>query len=86
METAAYRAFSAPLAPGETLLGYTDGVTEAVDGEGRQYGEARLMEIVGHPAKDAAETTARLLADIETFTAGTEAFDDITLITVQLSS
>jgi sigma-B regulation protein RsbU (phosphoserine phosphatase) len=86
MENLLYHDFFAHLSPGETLLGYTDGVTEAVDGEGRQYGEERLMETLGHPTKDAKETTERLLADVDAFTAGTEAFDDITLITVRLGN
>jgi sigma-B regulation protein RsbU (phosphoserine phosphatase) len=84
-ENLSYRAFLARLEPGDTLLGYTDGVTEAVNGAGARYGEARLLEILNHPARNAEETTARLLADIETFTAGSDPFDDITLIAVQLS-
>ncbi|MDR2786752.1 MAG: SpoIIE family protein phosphatase [Candidatus Accumulibacter sp.] len=86
LENASYRASSVRLAPGEILLGYTDGITEAVNGEGEQYGEARLLENMGHPARNAQEAAVCLLADIEAFTAGTEPFDDITLIAVQLSS
>lgn len=85
MKNLPYRSFSVHLDSGDTLLGYTDGVTEAVDGEGTQYGEARLLDILAHPVKEAEEATARLLADVENFTAGTEPFDDITLIAVRLS-
>ncbi|MDR2450593.1 MAG: SpoIIE family protein phosphatase [Candidatus Accumulibacter sp.] len=84
-ENIRYRTLSARLDAGDTLLGYTDGVTEAVDARGEQYGEARLLASLGHPAKNAEETVAALLADIETFTAGTEPFDDITLIAARLS-
>ena len=82
MKNLSYRSFSVRLDSGDTLLGYTDGVTEAIDGEGAQYGEARLLDILAHPVKEAEEATARLLADIENFTAGAEPFDDITLIAV----
>jgi sigma-B regulation protein RsbU (phosphoserine phosphatase) len=80
-----YRTFSMRLDSGDTLLGYTDGITEAIDGKGMQYGEARLLKTLGHPAKNAEEIVTALLADIKTFTAGMEPFDDITLIAVQLS-
>jgi sigma-B regulation protein RsbU (phosphoserine phosphatase) len=80
-----YSPFSACLAHGDTLLGYTDGIIEAMGTGGAQYGEERFLETLAHAAKDAEEITARLLASIETFTAGTEAFDDITLIAVQRS-
>jgi sigma-B regulation protein RsbU (phosphoserine phosphatase) len=84
-ENISYRTFSIRLDSGDTLLGYTDGIIEATNGEGTQYGEARLLEILGHPTKNAEETVTGLLADIEAFTAGTEPFDDITLIAAQLS-
>jgi sigma-B regulation protein RsbU (phosphoserine phosphatase) len=84
-ENIRYRTLLASLDAGDTLLGYTDGVTEAVNAEGAQYGEARLLASLSHPTKNAEETVAALLADIETFTAGTEPFDDITLIAAQLS-
>jgi sigma-B regulation protein RsbU (phosphoserine phosphatase) len=83
-ENVAYRALTARLAPGDTLLGYTDGVTEAVNRDGRQYGEERLLNALRHPAADAHETSQHLVADVEAFTAGTEPFDDITLIVVHL--
>jgi sigma-B regulation protein RsbU (phosphoserine phosphatase) len=77
-----YPAFSRRLLPGETILGYTDGVTEAADAAGAQFGEARLAAAIsGAPAgEDVQALTARLAAGVRDFAAGLEQFDDITLI------
>jgi sigma-B regulation protein RsbU (phosphoserine phosphatase) len=83
-ENLRYRTLFVRLSAGDTLLCYTDGVTEAVNADGAQYGEAHLLETLSRPTKNAEEAVTALLTDIETFTAGTEPFDDITLIAVQL--
>jgi sigma-B regulation protein RsbU (phosphoserine phosphatase) len=77
-----YRAFSHRTLPGETLFGYTDGATEAVDGEGNQYGEARLTAAMAATPLDSKMQALieRLAADVQAFASGTEQFDDITLI------
>jgi serine phosphatase RsbU (regulator of sigma subunit) len=48
------------LTPGETLLFYTDGVTET-PGEGTRFGDRRLREAVA----GAGETPGALLAEVE---------------------
>ncbi len=77
---------SVQLAPGEIVVLYTDGISEAADPTGEQYGEQRLCECVaaqppGLPARDIAE---RVLIDLRAFLAGTEAQDDITLLVLRV--
>jgi len=70
----------AQLAPGDTLLLYTDGVTEAANAAGEEFGEDRLMEILRcqrHlPAPLLLET---ILDTVQKFSDGKQA-DDITLV------
>lgn len=76
-----YRKFSTQLQPGETLLGYTDGVTEAVGPDGTQYGEHRLFACLARlHGLPAAEVSAAMLDDVGNFVLQTAQSDDITLI------
>jgi serine phosphatase RsbU (regulator of sigma subunit) len=68
------------LNPGDLLVIYTDGVTEAPNAQGEEYGEARLAEVLrensGLPVN---ELLAAIQASVQEFSRGTQA-DDITLI------
>lgn len=72
---------SIELAPGEMLLLYTDGVTEAFNAAGEQFGEKRLIEsieaIAGHTSREVAQG---LLSDVKQFEEGVSQSDDITLL------
>jgi sigma-B regulation protein RsbU (phosphoserine phosphatase) len=85
MEDRGYKTFQDRLEPGDLLIGYTDGVTEAVNLADEQYGEERLEKVLSRPDQSAEETASAILADVETFTSGAEPFDDVTLIVVKLS-
>jgi serine phosphatase RsbU (regulator of sigma subunit) len=68
------------LQPGDTLVLFTDGVTESCDMHGEEFGEGRLLETLG---RSLSEPTDRLLRsvvnEIQTFSPF-EQHDDITLI------
>lgn len=68
---------------GDMLVGYTDGVTESINPQHEQYGEARLFNVLAHPPVTAALLIDRLLEDADNFTAGAEQADDITLIAIR---
>ncbi len=75
-----YEVKTAELPAGATLVLFTDGVTEAEDAEGEQYGEARFEEFLRtHPETDPKEVHAAIWAELEAFQQGNQA-DDITLI------
>ncbi len=68
------------LAPGDTLVLYTDGVTEAEDKAGEQFGECGLVEILNSNAHLPVEPLLeRVVAAVQKFSAGQQQ-DDITLV------
>ena len=85
---AQYEASSVQLAPGDWLLLFTDGVTEAAAG-GAMYGEERLLQTVLAAAArgvgSAAALNAVVLDDVRAYLAGAEAGDDITLVAMHVS-
>jgi sigma-B regulation protein RsbU (phosphoserine phosphatase) len=75
------------LASGQTLLLFTDGVTEAFDPAGGMFGDDRLADVLAAPASDAENGTARALLEtildrVEHFCEGAPQSDDITLIVI----
>ena len=73
------------LRPGDLFLLYTDGVTEAEDPDGRQFGEDRLESLLarkGHGA-GASQWIARIEAAVREFARGRSQFDDITCLALR---
>jgi serine phosphatase RsbU (regulator of sigma subunit) len=71
------------LGPGDLLLAYTDGVTDARDPEGRLFGEQRLRDSVReHRQAGSAAAVAGVLNAVDAFAAGTPAADDVTLLAI----
>jgi sigma-B regulation protein RsbU (phosphoserine phosphatase) len=72
------------LAPGESLLLYTDGVTDAENPEQSFYSMARLERLLAAaPAASAKALVDFVRDDVRLFTAGAEQADDITLLAVR---
>jgi len=72
------------LSPGDMVLGFSDGVSEAHDAQGQMFGEDRIQEFGGsHAALAPEEFLARLRSRIEAFAAGGEQFDDITALALK---
>jgi adenylate cyclase len=72
------------LAPGEILLAYTDGVTEAQDKNNALYSGARLEHLlVSAPMTTAKAVVDFVREDVRRFAAGAEQADDITLLAVR---
>jgi sigma-B regulation protein RsbU (phosphoserine phosphatase) len=74
---------SMSLAPGESLVVYTDGVTEARSPDGEFYGEPRLLEHLRASTGHARDITATVLADVLTFQHEV-ARDDIAIVAVRV--
>lgn len=72
------------LAPGDALVAYTDGVTEALDPEGRMFTEARLEEALRGLAGAAPRQVVEALdASVRAFARGAVQSDDVTLLVVR---
>lgn len=69
------------LGAGQTLVCYTDGVTDAQSIRGEYYGLERLEKTVCDHVEDVAEEIQRaLMESVEDFATGAPQFDDITLL------
>jgi len=72
------------LGPGDTLLVYTDGVTEAMDVEGQLYSDQRLVNVLQSIDLPTAESMLKAVrASVDDFSLGAEQADDITMIALR---
>ncbi len=86
-ETAMFTAQHLSLLTGETLVLYTDGVTEAMNTSEDFFGEKKLIQTIAHPGRlDAQGISDHLLQKIKYFSAGAEQADDITLLVLCYSN
>jgi serine phosphatase RsbU (regulator of sigma subunit) len=81
-----YQAVSRPLHPGDLLIFYTDGLLEARNAAGVEYGEARLQRSVTRQAGAASSREVRdaILGDLSNFKGDVEQIDDITVVVVRM--
>ncbi|ATW23618.1 SpoIIE family protein phosphatase [Candidatus Formimonas warabiya] len=84
MEETKYPIMHMRLLEGETLILYTDGVTEATNRENELYGDARLLSIVKelHGAT-IHEVIHGVKANVDLFVAEAPQFDDITIVAIR---
>ncbi|OGD22727.1 MAG: hypothetical protein A2W03_04010 [Candidatus Aminicenantes bacterium RBG_16_63_16] len=76
-----YEAREVCLGVGDTVILYTDGVTDSRNTENREFGEENLISVVKKNIKQPAEKIVeKVSAELTAFTAGTPPFDDMTLI------
>ncbi len=84
MEEMTYRCGSITLEPGDKIFQYTDGVTEATDGENRLYGMERLERVLReNTGKDPHQLLPLVKADIDAFVGDAPQFDDITMLCME---
>jgi serine phosphatase RsbU (regulator of sigma subunit) len=71
---------SAELFPGDRMILFTDGVTEACSPDGEEFGEARLLRLLeDHRKLSADELQAKILTAVAEFSGGRWQ-DDATLV------
>lgn len=76
------------LTPGDTVIFYTDGITESVSPRGEMFGPERLVEVLqALPAEESARRIcARLLEAVRRHCGGVHADDDLTAVVLRVVS
>lgn len=84
MEGVSYDSREISLHAGDSLLLYTDGVTEAMRESGELYDDARLERLLAaHGGSEPRELLEAIVDDVKTFAEGAPQSDDITLLAVR---
>jgi len=86
LESTTFDEETVRLHPGDRVLLYTDGITEAVDPSGELFGEDRLHQaMAGIPREvSARDTIAALLERVRAFTGDIEPADDMTVLVLRV--
>ena len=87
LESVEFEEAQVALGPGDLVVLYTDGITEAMNGRGEMFGEQRLCEAVeamprGVSAREVADRLHRALRE---FLDGREPQDDLTLLVLRVT-
>lgn len=83
---ARYAAQKVRLDDGDSIVLYTDGITEAANAQDHEYGDERLRSLLGCcGGKTARELVTRCLADLSKFLDGNALSDDLTILALQRS-
>ena len=73
------------LSPGDVIVLYTDGITEAMNPESDLFGESRLSRIVEeHGHLESSELRERIMREVEAFVGSADQHDDMTMILLKV--
>ncbi len=83
VEEFAYATQTLQMKPGDQILLYTDGVTEAMNTEKKLYGDPRMMETIAAAPKDPPRALVEsLMQSVHAYAAGEPQSDDVTILSV----
>jgi serine phosphatase RsbU (regulator of sigma subunit) len=87
MQGNTYSVGDVSLAPGDLLVMYTDGVTEAFNQCGEEFGEGRLMDVVvASHDRNAADMLEIIFSRVNEFIGEATQSDDITVVVIRRTS
>jgi serine phosphatase RsbU (regulator of sigma subunit) len=87
LESFVYQDESLQLVPGDVLVAFTDGISEAMNPHDEEWGEDRLMQTVwANMECPAQELQSRILAAADSFAAGAKQHDDMTVVVLRVVS
>lgn len=82
---APYQQGSLVMEPGDIFVGFTDGISEAMNQEEEEWGEQRLIPAIAEQAeKSASEMIPALMAEADRFVSGAPQHDDMTLVVMKM--
>ncbi|WP_052959145.1 PP2C family protein-serine/threonine phosphatase [Methanoculleus sediminis] len=85
LEDVEFEESTITLRPGDLLVFYTDGVTEAENGEGMMFGEERLYAVIEAAAGRCADEVAEAIRGaVAAFAGEAPQFDDITVVVLRI--
>ena len=77
--------YTRPLTPGDVIVLYTDGITEAMDFEGNLFGEEALARVLrASHTQDPAAIRERVIRDVRAFVGDAEPHDDMTMVVIKV--
>jgi sigma-B regulation protein RsbU (phosphoserine phosphatase) len=86
-EDYAYESEQAELSLGDTLVLYTDGVTEAMNADGAEFGDDRLAAILKRLSNlPVTELVSGVISAVQTFAGAAPQSDDVTCLGVSLNA
>ena len=83
MEDFEYKSSSLKLKSNDSIVMYTDGISEAQNTSNELYGEERLLDAVNREFLEPKETVLAIKKDVDNFSENAPQFDDITMICVK---
>jgi len=84
-DDATYEEWSVRLNPGDILIFYSDGITEASNRDGKFFGTGRLQNLfAANTNLSSADLADRILEDVQEFTQGGPITDDRTLVVMKV--
>ncbi len=84
MEDCVYRQGAVTLEPGDVLVAYTDGVSEAMNAADEEWGEDRMKDAIAPQRSVAARALIdRVMRSADAFVAGAPQHDDMTLVVIR---
>jgi sigma-B regulation protein RsbU (phosphoserine phosphatase) len=87
LSTAQFTEQSVDVAPGETLIVYSDGVTEAMNEAGDFFGDERFQRLLpGLASLQASQIGARILDEVQDFVGEARTHDDLSLVILKRSA
>jgi sigma-B regulation protein RsbU (phosphoserine phosphatase) len=82
-----YQQGSLKLQPGDVFVGFTDGISEAMNRDDEEWGEEQLIPAAAAQLdRPASEMIPRLMSDADRFVDGAPQHDDMTLVVVKMQA